>query len=259
MQVPLAKPVPHDVRIRLYRRNLLRRACVIVPLAVVGLAAFHAALLFLLGWTDRGIPTQLNRAVYVERDGSGDLRVIDPIPDPFPNESPLDDDRLDFSKTIVVLRYEARAQVPRLTPDRIDAYRAVFTLRTEPPLQALLVDGPDGPRRLEADEIATLETGIVTLLSELWMPAIRFNRRVPLAFGTVATRSGVPPDPAGSARSGLWGLLALPILLVGATLRLRAGERRVRAGRCAWCGHPISNGLCPECGTTFPTPHTATM
>lgn len=252
-------PVPHETRRREHRRRRFRRSLLIVPLAMVLLAAAHAALLSGLGWTDRGTKTTLEIALYVEMDESSNPRAVDPFPDSLLEDFPLEYERLDLSKTVVLLRYKAIAQVPRLTPDRIEAYRTVVTLSSEPPLHTLKFDGPSGPRPLDPGQIATLETQIVDLLSERRFTLVHFNRRLPLMFGTHATRSAVPLNPAANARFGLWGLMALPLILIGTELRLRAGERRVRSGRCAWCGHPITSGLCTECGTTYPPPHTATM
>lgn len=246
-----APALEHRARSRRWRRRLLVWAVLAVPAVWSLLALVHAYAMCAMGWQALSAPTRERFALYVGLDPAGNVVVEDPFPDRVPPFDPLFEPGLDHSRAIVLVIYEAVAEVPRMRPDRTDLYRAVIRLESQPSPETVVIPGAEGERTLDAVQAEQLKQSIVGFLREKRFLLVRIENRVPLAYGQSRTHASCPVDAATSARFGAWALLAAPAAVLWAVFRGFVRNRRLRRGRCAWCAHPIEGAMCLECGTRY--------
>ena len=145
-----APALEHRARSRRWRRRLLAWAVLAVPAVWSLLALVHAYAMCAMGWQALSAPTRERFALYVGLDPAGNVVVEDPFPDRVPPFDPLFEPGLDHSRAIVLVIYEAVAEVPRMRPDRTDLYRAVIRLESQPSPETVVILGPEGERTLDA-------------------------------------------------------------------------------------------------------------
>lgn len=246
-----APAAEHRARSRRWRRRVLMYGLLAMPVAWSLLALLHAFAMCAMGWEALSAPTRERLALYVGLDQSGNVVVEDPFPNRIPPSDPLFEPGLDHSRTIVLVIYEAVAEVPRMRPDRTDLYRAVIRLESQPPPESVIVSGGDGDSQLDAAQAEQLRQGIVGFVRDRRFLLTRFENRMPLVYGRSQTRGSCPIDLATSARFGAWGVLAFPLAILYMAGCGYMRNKRLRRGRCAWCAHPIEGAMCFECGTRF--------
>ena len=241
----------HRARSRRWCRRVLLGGVLAVPAVWSLLAFLHAFAMCAMGWEALSAPTRERLALYVGLDQEGNVVVEDPFPDSVPPLDPLSEPGLDHARTIVLVIYEAVAEVPRMRPDRTDLYRAVIRLESQPAPESVVVSGRDGDFQLDAAQAEQLRQSVVGFVRDRRFMLVRIENRMPLVYGYSRTRASCPADLATSARFGLWGVLVLPAAMLYVAGRGFVRNRRLRRGRCAWCAHPIEGGMCYECGARF--------
>lgn len=252
-------PVSHESQRYHWRRRCLVIGWSLIPVLWVGLSLLHAALLCSLGWRAR-FPTHAEMYSFYVDTGPGGMILTDANSGRPPPWSPLALGGAKPESTRIFVHFEVVTESARMAPHRTDLDRTKSRVWSEPELEAISVDVGGSFAPLDEPQLAQTRNAILREMTahRSRIPHLYQSMKHPLVYGTTLTREGCPSDALTSIRFGLWALAAGPLALLIAHVRMRVGEHRRRRGRCAWCSHPISGGLCTECGTIY-LAHTATM
>lgn len=257
--------VRHDERLRRSRR----RSLWLLLLLAAGAGLIGTGVTYMVacrfGWSFQ-YGNGLTLAWNVEREGPGRFRFAKPPLDAPARAShaiPSAEVRLRFDSTLEVPGWISRTAAQKRWPHPSSNAGTLSrsSVRISYIADPLGLDwiSASGDISLDPSELPALNALIderLSTLNQTGPPSIAEMLPSPETYtphlGDWTNRGTCPVDArllalGGTAPAGLMLLAGLAVVWLLANRR----ARRLRRGCCAWCGHPLADRLCTECGTVF--------